>query len=112
MTYIIEAKFLWWDKKINPITTNNKIVGLNMQIMTNVSRYSILIGGLGYTAYSAQMLWLSDALLYLCALLNGIGASLLWTGQGNFLTVNTSSATTARDSGVFWSLYQFRQNCI
>ena len=92
-------------KKINPITTSNKIVGLNMQI---ISRYSILIGGLGYTAYSAQMLWLSDALLYTCAILNGLGASIFWTSQGKFLSVNTSSSTTARDLGVFWSIYQFR----
>ena len=47
-----------------------------------VSRYSMLLGGLGYTAYAAQMLYLSDYLLYTCALLNGLGASLLWTGQG------------------------------
>ena len=42
----------------------------------------MLLGGLGYTAYAAQMLYLSDYLLYTCALLNGLGASLLWTGQG------------------------------
>ena len=42
----------------------------------------MLLGGLGYTAYAAQMLYLSDYLLYSCALLNGLGASLLWTGQG------------------------------
>ena len=43
----------------------------------------MLLGGLGYTAYAAQMLYLSNYLLYTCALLNGLGASLLWTGQGN-----------------------------
>ena len=48
-----------------------------------MSRYSMLLGGLGYTAYAAQMLYLSDYLLYTCALLNGLGASLLWTGQGH-----------------------------
>ena len=43
----------------------------------------MLLGGLGYTAYAAQMLYLSNYLLYTCALLNGLGASLLWTGQEN-----------------------------
>ena len=66
----------------------------------------MLIGGLGYTAYAAQMLYLSEGLLYTCALLNGIGAALLWTGQGKFLSINTSDSSSGRDSALFWSLYQ------
>ena len=69
-------------------------------------RLSMVAGCLGYTAYSAQLLYLSDFTLYTAAVLNGLGASLLWTGQGNFLSINSSQQTAARDAGIFWSLYQ------
>ena len=45
-------------------------------------------------------------LLYTCAVLNGVGASLLWTGQGTFLSINSSSVSAGRDAGIFWTLYQ------
>ena len=66
----------------------------------------MLIGGLGYTAYAAQMLYLTDWLLYTCAVLNGIGAALLWTGQGNFIAINSDSNTVGRNASIFWALYQ------
>ena len=62
-------------------------------------KYSMFLGTLGYTVYAAQMLYLSDILLYTCALVNGVGASLLWTGQGTFLSINSSPTSAARDSG-------------
>jgi len=69
-------------------------------------RYSMVIGGLGYTAYAAQMLYLEDWLLYTCAVLNGVGAALLWTGQGNFLAINSDPKTVGRNASIFWALYQ------
>jgi len=69
-------------------------------------RYAMLIGGLGYTAYAAQMLYLADWLLYTCAVLNGVGAALLWTGQGNFLAINSDPSTVGRNASIFWALYQ------
>ncbi|XP_035210006.1 UNC93-like protein MFSD11 [Stegodyphus dumicola] len=44
--------------------------------------------------------------LYLASALVGFGASLFWTGQGNFLTINSDSETMSRNSGVFWALLQ------
>lgn len=32
----------------------------------------------------------------------------IWTGQGNFLTINSDSETIGRNSGVFWALLQCR----
>jgi hypothetical protein len=32
----------------------------------------------------------------------GIGAGILWTAQGHFLTINSSDATRGRDGGLFW----------
>ena len=58
----------------------------------------MLIGGLGYTFYAAQMLYLlylSDNLLYTCALLSGIGAALLY--------INTSDSSSRRDTAIVWN---------
>lgn len=44
--------------------------------------------------------------LYLGSVLVGIGAAILWTAQGNFLTINSDSDTVSRNSGIFWALLQ------
>lgn len=32
----------------------------------------------------------------------------IWTGQGNFLTINSTPETISRNSGIFWALLQCR----
>jgi len=34
--------------------------------------------------------------------------AVLWTAQGNFLTINSDEHTIGRDSGIFWALLKFR----
>ena len=34
--------------------------------------------------------------------------AVLWTGQGNFLTINSDSESISRNSGIFWALLQTR----
>ena len=31
---------------------------------------------------------------------------MIWTAQGNFLTVNSTPETVSRNAGVFWALFQ------
>ena len=69
-------------------------------------RLAIVVGSLGYIAYTAQLLYLTDFSLYTAAVLNGLGAAVFHTGQGTFLSINSSQETSARDAGIFWSLYQ------
>jgi len=67
---------------------------------------AMFVGGFGYTLYSAQMLYLSNWFLYGSAVLNGLGAALLWTSQGKFLSINSEPHTVGRNAGLFWVLYQ------
>ncbi|XP_015765862.1 PREDICTED: UNC93-like protein MFSD11 [Acropora digitifera] len=44
--------------------------------------------------------------VYLGSVIIGYGASVIWTGQGNFLTINSTPETISRNSGIFWALLQ------
>jgi len=64
-----------------------------------VSNFSLFI-----MSFSIPHTWL----LYLASCIIGVGAALIWTGQGNYLTLNSSEDTISRNSGVFWALLQMR----
>ena len=48
---------------------------------------------------------------YICSILNGFGAALLWTAQGVYLSINSDDSTISRNSGIFWALLQSRFLC-
>jgi len=58
--------------------------------------------------FLVSFLWPTTFLLYFMSAVIGFGASVIWTGQGAYLTLNSDSSTMSRNSGVFWALLQMR----
>ena len=57
--------------------------------------------------FIASFLWPHTWLLYLVSVIVGAGAALIWTGQGNYLTL-MSDTIISRNSGIFWAMLQSR----
>lgn len=68
------------------------------------SRKSIYLGSTCYVLFLTPFLWPSNFLLYTTSVLLGFGASIIWTGQGTYLTMNSDSSTISRNSGIFWAM--------
>ncbi|XP_053392761.1 UNC93-like protein MFSD11 [Mercenaria mercenaria] len=66
----------------------------------------MFIGSLLYFLFILSFLKPMTWALYTVSGLVGFGAAILWTGQGNFLTINSDSETISRNSGIFWALLQ------
>ncbi|KAF6202112.1 hypothetical protein GE061_004510 [Apolygus lucorum] len=69
-------------------------------------RLSMVIGSITYLLFIGSFLFPKTWLLYVASALVGLGASIIWTGQGNYLTLNSDEFTMARNSGIFWALFQ------
>ena len=71
-------------------------------------KITMIVGAAIYLLFILQFLKPMTWALYLGSVLVGIAAAMLWTAQGNFLTINSDSDTVARNSGIFWALLQCR----
>ncbi|KAL3875933.1 hypothetical protein ACJMK2_033837 [Sinanodonta woodiana] len=69
-------------------------------------KFSMLVGSVMYFLFILSFLKPMTWALYLASVLVGLGAAILWTGQGNFLTINSSTETLTRNSGIFWAMLQ------
>ncbi|KAK7113337.1 UNC93-like protein MFSD11 isoform X2 [Littorina saxatilis] len=69
-------------------------------------KVSMVFGSTLYFVFILSFLKPMVWALYAGSALVGIGAAILWTAQGNFLTINSESATIGRNSGIFWALLQ------
>jgi MFS family permease len=70
------------------------------------AKLTLIGGALLYCAYIALFLKPLEVTLYLFSALVGLGAAVLWTAQGNLLTINSTAETRGRDTGIFWALMQ------
>ncbi|XP_066498701.1 UNC93-like protein MFSD11 [Hoplias malabaricus] len=68
---------------------------------------SLFFSGLVYSGYIAMFILPTTWSFYTLSVLVGIAAAVLWTAQGNLLTINSTDSTIGRNSGLFWALMQF-----
>lgn len=69
-------------------------------------RFTLVGGGICYALFIAQLMYPNNILLYGASALIGFGAAMIWTAQGNFLTLNSDERTMERNSGIFWAMLQ------
>lgn len=55
-----------------------------------------------------SFLWPKTWLLYTVSAVLGVGAAIIWTAQGAFLSKCSDEATISRNSGLFWAMLQMR----
>ncbi|NWI65571.1 MFS11 protein, partial [Todus mexicanus] len=67
---------------------------------------SMVVSGVFYSLYIAVFIQPATWAFYTASVFIGIAAAVLWTAQGNCLTVNSDENTIGRNSGVFWALLQ------
>ncbi|XP_009877716.1 PREDICTED: UNC93-like protein MFSD11 isoform X1 [Apaloderma vittatum] len=67
---------------------------------------SMVVSGIFYSLYIAVFIQPATWAFYTASVFIGIAAAVLWTAQGNCLTVNSNENTIGRNSGVFWALLQ------
>ncbi|XP_065066006.1 UNC93-like protein MFSD11 [Rhopilema esculentum] len=69
-------------------------------------RVALLLSGLTYCIFIGSLIYPFVWSLYLASVIVGFGAAVIWTAQGNFLTINSNHETMGRNSGIFWALLQ------
>eukprot|EP00794_Sanderia_malayensis_P009173 gene9173-10146_t len=69
-------------------------------------RLSLILGGLCYCLFIGSLIYPFVSTLYIASVIIGLGAAVIWTAQGNFLTINSNQDTMGRNSGIFWALLQ------
>ncbi|XP_031206344.1 UNC93-like protein MFSD11 isoform X3 [Mastomys coucha] len=67
---------------------------------------SMFVSGLFYSMYIAVFIQPFPWSFYTASVFIGIAAAVLWTAQGNCLTINSDELTIGRNSGIFWALLQ------
>ena len=65
-------------------------------------KYTMFIGSILYATYLAAFIYPNTVILYIASVLLGLGAAMLWTSQGVFLTENSDDKTIDRNAGIFY----------
>ncbi|XP_046675575.1 UNC93-like protein MFSD11 [Homalodisca vitripennis] len=69
-------------------------------------KITLIIGSLGYSLFIASFLTESAWLLYVGSVCCGVSASMLWTTQGNYMVLISSSLTLTRNLAIFNIIWQ------
>ncbi|CAP25157.1 Protein CBG04461 [Caenorhabditis briggsae] len=69
-------------------------------------KWAMCIGALCYGSFQVGFLFLNSTYLYVTSAVLGFGASILWTGQGSYLSQNCTKETTGRMSALLWAIHE------
>lgn len=69
-------------------------------------RLAMVLASFCYTQFILSFLIPTSFVLYVASAILGFGAALIWTGQGNYLIINSDKSTMNRNSGIFWALFE------
>lgn len=67
-------------------------------------KWAMVFGSLCYAVFQVGFLFLNEWYLYASSALLGFGASIIWTGQGSYLSQNCTKETTSRNSSMLWAM--------
>ncbi|VDO93310.1 unnamed protein product [Heligmosomoides polygyrus] len=83
-------------------TVSNMVAAPFVAVLT--PKWSMMIGVLCYAVFQAGFLYLNEIYLYISSGIIGFGAAILWTGQGTYLSQNSTAETSSRNSALLWAL--------
>ncbi|PIC15626.1 hypothetical protein B9Z55_022532 [Caenorhabditis nigoni] len=83
-------------------TVANFVAAPIVDILT--PKWAMVVGSLCYAIFQAGFLFLNEWYLYASSALLGLGASIIWTGQGSYLSQNCTKETTSRNSSMLWAM--------
>lgn len=66
----------------------------------------LIIGAILYGTYTVSYFFEIGYLIYIGSVLLGLGASLLWTAQANYIVSNCNIGEVPKGIGLFWMFYQ------
>uniref|UniRef100_A0A0N4ZS88 UNC93-like protein MFSD11 n=1 Tax=Parastrongyloides trichosuri TaxID=131310 RepID=A0A0N4ZS88_PARTI len=69
-------------------------------------KLAMFLAALTYGLFQVGFLFLNEVFLYLSSAAIGVGAAVIWTAQGKYLSMNSSSETSSKHSGIFWATSQ------
>jgi len=69
---------------------------------------SLISGAVPYAVFVVSFIYPTAWVLYVMSALVGVGAAVLWTAQGTYLTLASTSETMSKNAGLFWAISQCR----
>ncbi|KAK5982042.1 hypothetical protein GCK32_017192, partial [Trichostrongylus colubriformis] len=83
-------------------TVSNIVAAPIVKLLT--PKWAMTVGVLCYASFQAGFLNVNEIYLYISSAVLGFGAAILWTGQGTYLSQNSTPTTSARNSALLWAL--------
>uniref|UniRef100_A0A5S6QJ68 UNC93-like protein MFSD11 n=1 Tax=Trichuris muris TaxID=70415 RepID=A0A5S6QJ68_TRIMR len=76
-------------------------------VLLLTAKWSMVVGAITNVLYLASFLYVRNEVLYTASAVLGFGSSLLWVGQGNYITLVSNRANVGRNGAIVWAIFQF-----